>query len=117
MVSDTNSSPMGSASYVSGVKWVVMAITAGFYHRRIPRLAAGVVGDRQPQCAGGGVIVEVVAGALELRRRHQQGEHRRPVRRPLTFLRLVAPDDALHGGQNRAVSGELAAIDRSLLLE
>src|SRR5206468_7209660 len=63
------------------------------------RSAARVVGDREAERPGGGLVVEVVPGALELRRGDQEPQDGGLVRRVLALLGPVGGDQTLDRGE------------------
>src|SRR3989441_7917830 len=82
-----------------------------------PTSAARVVGDRETEPAGRRVVLEVVAGALELRRRDQEPEHGGLVGRILTLLGLIAAHQALDRRQRGLVGGEPGPREGTVLLQ
>src|SRR3990172_1260506 len=81
------------------------------------RSAAPGVGDPEAQAARRRIVLEVVAGALEARRRGEQREDGVAVRRPLVVLRPVGVHEALDRGERGLVGGEPGVLERALLLE
>src|SRR5437867_2966754 len=82
-----------------------------------PTSAARVVGDREPEPARRRVVLEVVAGALELRRRDQEPEHGGLVGRILTLLGLIAVHQALDRRQRGLVGDEPGSREGTVLLQ
>ena len=80
-------------------------------------LAAGGVGDEEPEGAARRVVLEVVPGALEPRRSLKERQHRGLVGRPLAVLRLVGAHHVLDRGERGLVGRESCVRERTLLLD
>src|SRR5215475_8784061 len=81
------------------------------------RSAARVVADREAQRPGGGLVVEVVARALEPGRGDEEPENGGLVRRILALLGPVGGDQALDRRERGLVGHEPAAGERAVLLQ
>src|SRR4029453_16155314 len=73
--------------------------------------AARIGGDGEAERARGGVVLEIVAGALEPGWRGEQADDRRFVGRKLALLGLIVPDEPLHRRQGGLIGGELGACE------